>query len=799
VDAFRGHRRLEPIQLHVELPAGGRRRGHLGVFLQGTYHEAKNPCDPATFARKVVGAHISQKVTFSAVEIDFLLRYEKDLILGDPKTAPWIEAIVGSHDIVTCEYPMHAPLLSDFCKRLVKPLVVTSHDVLYELHGTSPEAKQLLKQKEIQALRLAQGLVFCTETERRKFAGFGLKGVTVLNTGDARGITPGREGPSREAVRAELKIATPQFCLFVGSAHGPNLAAVGDLREMAKAMPEMTFVVAGNCAPKTVEQNFLATGPVSEQALDALYRGAFAVLVPLARGTGMSVKVFQAMAYGKAVISTPVGARGHTVTDGTELLIVPTPSAFPGAIRSLLADEQARTQLEKEARGYAIGLDYRTHFQPYGDLITQLLRRPRATEPKERRSLVLVDNNLSDRIGHHFNYTLALKEQCCALGEQFQALVNNAAGADVLAEISACGTFSSGIHDEVSSNPYPEEWANLRSVYDFLRSNDHFARELEAGLAAKARPGDLVFIPNATPRQMLGLALLLHRNPIYRTLEFVLILRYSVFVPSGPPGQRQIVRDKENAERYALAIERLYGNDPNGMVRLATDSAELAKEFGTMSRRPIEVLPIPHTTHPLPPSLPAGVPAKDPRKLRVVYLGDARDEKGFAFLPAVARAFSEAQFLSKVEFVFQAFVSSKYHEAMNPAIDEMLRAKQPNVHLVQSSLTADAYQALLQSADVVLLPYDALTYRARTSGPFVEAICANKPVVVPADSWMSLQLAKSDAGTSFTSGNVQSLVQAVRSVLGNYQRHAAAAGQLGTQFREYHNPRTFVQRLMRTG
>jgi glycosyltransferase involved in cell wall biosynthesis len=218
-----------------------------------------------------------------------------------------------------------------------------------------------------------------------------------------------------------------------------------------------------------------------------------------------------------------------------------------------------------------------------------------------------------------------------------------------------------------------------------------------------------------------------------------------------------------------------------------------------MSRRPIEVLPIPHTTHALPSNMPPGIPAKDPRKFRVVYLGDARDEKGFGFLPALARAFSEPQFLSKVEFVFQAFISSKYHDPMIPAIDAMIKAKQPNVHLLQSSLSADAYQALLQSADVVLLPYDALTYRARTSGPVVEAICANKPVVVPANSWMSLQLAQSEAGVSFTSGNVTSLVQAVRTMLTQIQQHSAAAAQLGKQFREYHNPRTFIQRLMRSG
>jgi glycosyltransferase involved in cell wall biosynthesis len=104
---------------------------------------------------------------------------------------------------------------------------------------------------------------------------------------------------------------------------------------------------------------------------------------------------------------------------------------------------------------------------------------------------------------------------------------------------------------------------------------------------------------------------------------------------------------------------------------------------------------------------------------------------------------------------------------------------------------------LLTSADVVLLPYDALTYRSRTSGPFVEAICAGKPVVVPAQSWMSTQLGSSGAGRTFVSGNSGDLTSALLGVLQNHAQHAEAAQALGQKFREYHNPENFIRQLMR--
>ncbi len=754
------------------------------------------------YARALLsGKAASELRHYSAAELNFLLMYEKGLVLGSPKAGPWVDALVREHDIVTCEYPMYAPMLSDFCRKWNRPLVVTSLDLLFELHGRHPGAKARLKQKEVQALGLADAVVFCNEHEREIFAREGLKGVTVLNTGDVLGVTPGGEELHSAGERSTLKIKTAHYCLFVGSAHAPNVEAVDEVKNMAKGMPEMTFVVAGNCLAPTRDGNFIAVGPVTDGFLDRLYRGAFAIVVPLLRGTGMSVKIFQAFTYEKAVVSTPEGARGHAIVDGEEALLEPTPQDFPKSIRRLLADEALRQRIAKNARAYALRHDFRVHFEPYGEIIARLTKRSGDGEPpaQRRRSLVLVDNNLCDRVGHHFNYALALKEESRSQGFAFQALAKQTATEPVRSELSAVPTFSLGLHEESPSNPYPWEWGPLRTTYDFLQANDVFARELEAGLTRKVRPGDVIFLPNATPRQMLGLALLLLKHPIYLTLRFVLMLRYSVHLPAGPITDRKVVLDKASCEHYALAIEKLVAADARSVVRLATDSAELAQEFAAMTQRPIEVLPIPHTAHRRKSEWPAEIPVKPPGKRRVVYLGDAREEKGFEFLPAVVNACLASPACSEVEFVFQAYISSHHHQQMGLVIEELARLKRPNVHLVRSSLSPDAYQALLSSADLVLLPYDAATYRARTSGPFVEAICADKPVVVPAKSWMSAQLGDSQAGVTFASGNVQELARAVMGALANLLAHTKAAESLGERFRRYHNPRNFILHLMGDG
>ena len=735
---------------------------------------------------------------FSQSVLDFLIRYEKGFYLSHPKTSAWLERIIADSDIVTCEYPFYAPLLSEFCKNKGKSLIVTAHDVLYERRGICSDEYEALKQNELRALRMADELIFVNEHDRHVFATYGLKGTTVLNTGDVISVTPGNEEHSRQNTCSLLNISTSKYCLFVGSSHGPNFDAVTEVKLIAKMMPEMTFVVLGSCCEKMQYDNFIATGPVTDISLDSIYRGAFAVIIPLSHGTGTSVKFFQAFIYEKAVVSTSVGSRGYSVTDGKELLLVDSISDFPAAIRRLLAEKGLRESLAGHARAYALGLDYRIHFQPYADIIARRLKRTIYTQSVTNRRLILVDNNLSSRVGHHYNYALALKKHCDPQGHLFSALIGQHASADVLADLSAKATFSVGLHEEFKPNPFPPEWGDIRPFYDFLHSNDLFANELEAGLHRTARPGDLVFIPNATPRQILGLALLLLKNPIYRRLEYVILLRYSTYISYGPIGERKIMRDNQSSNLYALSIAKLTNTDHGEGVRFATDSDELAKEYATFTKRPIEILPIPHTNHATFGITALDYPIKSLSKIRIIYLGDARDEKGFHFLLAILAASVGNPLLFNAEFVFQAHVSGDYHKNMFQVIDAIENLKLSNVHLIRRALSSEEYKVLLESADLVLLPYDSLTYRARASGPFIESICANKPVVIPRDSWMSAQLGESQAGVTFQSGQFQDLIRAVLSAVSNLTRHKLAAHELGRKFREYHNPINFIRKIMRT-
>jgi len=73
-------------------------------------------------------------------------------------------------------------------------------------------------------------------------------------------------------------------------------------------------------------------------------------IVPLRIGGGTRLKIFEAMAMGKAVVSTTVGAEGLPVTHGHDILIADEPARFAQAVVHMIRSVDARRRIESAAR-----------------------------------------------------------------------------------------------------------------------------------------------------------------------------------------------------------------------------------------------------------------------------------------------------------------------------------------------------------------------------------------------------------------------------------------------------------------
>ncbi len=75
-------------------------------------------------------------------------------------------------------------------------------------------------------------------------------------------------------------------------------------------------------------------------------------VAPLRMGGGTRLKLLEAMAMGKAVVATRLGAEGYPVTDGRELLLADTPADFAAAVVALLRAPERRAELGRVARTF---------------------------------------------------------------------------------------------------------------------------------------------------------------------------------------------------------------------------------------------------------------------------------------------------------------------------------------------------------------------------------------------------------------------------------------------------------------
>jgi ribosomal protein S18 acetylase RimI-like enzyme len=80
-----------------------------------------------------------------------------------------------------------------------------------------------------------------------------------------------------------------------------------------------------------------------------LYDDCNVAVIPTLVSAGTNLKVLEAMAMRRAVVSTPSGIAGIGLRDSEDVLVAETPEAFAGAIERLLADDSLRGRIAAHA------------------------------------------------------------------------------------------------------------------------------------------------------------------------------------------------------------------------------------------------------------------------------------------------------------------------------------------------------------------------------------------------------------------------------------------------------------------
>ena len=140
-------------------------------------------------------------------------------------------------------------------------------------------------------------------------------------------------------------------CYFLGSLDWqPNLEGLQWYLNNVQALSDVELYIAGRNKTTFLKEsdNVYIVGEV-DSAIDFMNKHPI-MIVPLFAGSGMRVKIIEAMALGKIVISTSIGAEGIEYIDGENLLIANDGKAFIAKINQVMADKKLFETISKNAR-----------------------------------------------------------------------------------------------------------------------------------------------------------------------------------------------------------------------------------------------------------------------------------------------------------------------------------------------------------------------------------------------------------------------------------------------------------------
>jgi len=143
--------------------------------------------------------------------------------------------------------------------------------------------------------------------------------------------------------------------------------------------PYVIFHVAGRNAPVWMQKklamvrNVLFHGEIEKSS--EFLEIADIMVAPILSGSGMRVKIIEAMSYGKVVVTTTIGAEGIPVVSGEHLIIADNPLLFAQHILDLFAQPQKLEMLSKNAVNFIQQtFDNRTIARRVNDFYLQLLQ-----------------------------------------------------------------------------------------------------------------------------------------------------------------------------------------------------------------------------------------------------------------------------------------------------------------------------------------------------------------------------------------------------------------------------------------
>lgn len=299
------------------------------------------------------------------------VNYARNLLSTRPYSAskycqPWVKQELAAHlareqyDLLLCDFLLTAGVIPWDWPR---PKVLFTHNieaVIWERHfrtsknpvwkAVSYREYRSLERMERKYVSSADHVLAVSDNDRDFFLRYAPKGkMTVIPTGvDIDYFTPSNEEPDPESI-----VFTGSMD-WIANEDGIVFFIEKVLPLVRLQFPKAKLLVVGRRPSERMKKigasapGVEVTGTVDD-IRPYLARGSVYV-VPLLVGGGTRIKIFEAMAAGKAIVSTTIGAEGLPVRHGENILLADDAQSFANCVVELLKNRASRERMSSAAR-----------------------------------------------------------------------------------------------------------------------------------------------------------------------------------------------------------------------------------------------------------------------------------------------------------------------------------------------------------------------------------------------------------------------------------------------------------------
>jgi len=315
---------------------------------------------------KLCGGMVTLDVTTS-----FLMRLT-------PKYGRYLSQLITATDVIIVTHPWVYPSVRKAVKHLnKKPLIIyDSHNFEYKIKksllGNTIVGRILaanVRKIEGDLARECDIIFACSDEDARGFSDFYKieeKKILLIPNGASIEDIDLPNDEEKQIMKNKYGFTNRFVAIFLASGgYKPNDDAAKYIcQELAPSLNDIYFVLVGSVCEivsdkyaNQLSENIKLMGVVSVEDKIGLLHASDVALNPVMEGSGTNIKVFDYIAAGLPLLTTPIGARGIDFTNYEDALIAELED-FPEIITELYDDPLLRNRLSKRARNLAERYDW---------------------------------------------------------------------------------------------------------------------------------------------------------------------------------------------------------------------------------------------------------------------------------------------------------------------------------------------------------------------------------------------------------------------------------------------------------